>query len=55
MAKKVPPKKRGWVSLTLPRDVIDRVERQAAEEMRNRSQMILVLLVRALAQNEKTA
>jgi len=55
MAKKVSPKRRGWVSLTLPEELIKRIEVQAEEEVRSRAQMIRKLLLQALAQNEKTA
>ena len=49
------PSPRRWVSLTLPEDLISRIEKQAEKDQRNRSQMIRVLLLRALAANEKTA
>ena len=55
MSKKTAPKKRTWVSLTLPPEMIEKIERQAEVEVRPRAQMIRALLLRALAQNEKTA
>lgn len=55
MVKKAAPKKRTWVSLTLPDELILRIQHQAQLEDRNRSQVIRRLLSLALAANEKTA
>ena len=41
--------------MTMPREIVERIDELAKEEVRPRTQMIRKLLLRALAQNEKTA
>lgn len=41
--------------MTMPRELVEKIDALAEEEVRPRTQMIRRLLLRALAQNEKTA
>ena len=41
------------VSVRFPRDELDAIDRQAEQELRNRSQMIRVLVVRGLTVSQR--
>lgn len=44
-----------WVSMTLPRDLVERIDRLAEEEVRPRAQMIRKLVLRGLEQQTAPA
>ncbi len=49
------PEKTVSVTLDMPRQLVQKIEQEAAETRRTRSFVIRELLLRALAANEKTA